>query len=110
MSAVAAPLRPARRITVARAARSGLAAWAIVALVVLGLTIADPSGFWTSANIANVLTGCVVLGLVALGQNLVVLTGGIDLSVGSMATLSASAERLWRPSWGVTIGCDGSSC
>ncbi len=89
MSAVAAPLRPARRITVARAARSGLAAWAIVALVVLGLTIADPSGFWTSANIANVLTGCVVLGLVALGQNLVVLTGGIDLSVGSMATLSA---------------------
>jgi ribose transport system permease protein len=35
-----------------------------------------------------VLTATVVLGLVALGQNLVVLTGGIDLAVGSTATLS----------------------
>jgi ribose transport system permease protein len=77
------------RWSIATAARSGLAAWAIVALLVLGLTVKDPSGFLAPPNIANVLTGTVVLGLAALGQHLVVLTGGIDLSVGSMATLSA---------------------
>jgi ribose transport system permease protein len=79
----------ASRWSIATAARSGLAAWAIVALLVLGLTVKDPSGFWAPPNIANILTGTVVLGLAALGQHLVVLTGGIDLSVGSMATLSA---------------------
>ncbi|WP_261987075.1 ABC transporter permease [Actinomadura sp. HBU206391] len=73
----------------ATAARTGAAAWAIVALVVVGLTIAEPAGFWAPVNIANVLTMTVVLGLVALGQHVVVLTGGIDLAVGSTATLSA---------------------
>jgi ribose transport system permease protein len=71
------------------AARTGVAAWVIVALVVAGLTVAEPGGFWAAVNLANVLTATVVLGLVALGQHIVVLTGGIDLSVGSTATLSA---------------------
>lgn len=69
-------------------ARSGLAAWAIVALLVLWLTIDDASAFWSTASIANVLTGMVVLGLVALGQHLVVVSGGIDLAVGSTATVA----------------------
>jgi len=87
VTAIAAPGRR-RRVTVGWIARSGLAAWAIVALLVLGLTVAKPAGFWAAPNLANVLTATVVLGLVALGQNLVVLTGGIDLAVGSTATLS----------------------
>ena len=78
-----------RRFDVSSIARSGLAAWSIVALVVVGLTVVDPAGFWSEPNIANVLTAMVVLGLVALGQNIVVLTGGIDLAVGSTATLGA---------------------
>jgi len=89
VSAIAATVRRPRQLGLAWIAQSGLAAWIIVALLVVGLTIADPSGFWTARNIANVLIACVVLGLVAVGQNLVVLTGGIDLSVGSAASLSA---------------------
>ena len=89
MSVIAATVRRPRQLGLAWIAQSGLAAWIIVALLVVGLTIADPAGFWTARNIANVLTACVVLGLVAVGQNLVVLTGGIDLSVGSLASLSA---------------------
>jgi ribose transport system permease protein len=88
MSAIAVAARR-RRFDVAWIARSGLAAWIIVALLVAGLTIAEPTSFWTARNIANILTATIVLGLVALGQNLVVLTGGIDLSVGSAASLSA---------------------
>ncbi len=88
-TALAAPRTPGRRWSLAEAGRSGVAAWVIVLLLVLGLTLEDPAGFWTSANIANVLTATVVLGMVSLGQHLVVLTGGIDLSVGSMASLTA---------------------
>ena len=94
MSTLAVAARRPRQLSIAWIARSGLAAWIIVALLVVGLTIADPTGFWTTRNIANVLTATVVLGLVALGQNLVVLTGGIDLSVGSMASLSALLTAL----------------
>lgn len=94
MTAVAAPAggvsgRGRLAAALSGAARTGLAAWTIVALIVAALTVADPGGFWTAANIANVLTATVVLGVVALGQHMVVLTGGIDLSVGSTATLSA---------------------
>jgi ribose transport system permease protein len=89
VSAATVAARRPRRVDAAWIARSGLAAWVIVALVVAGLTIAEPTRFWDAANIANVLTATVVLGLVALGQNVVVLTGGIDLAVGSTATLSA---------------------
>jgi ribose transport system permease protein len=94
MSAIAATVRRPRQLGLAWVAQSGLAAWIIVALLVVGLTIADPAGFWTARNIANVLIACVVLGLVAVGQNLVVLTGGIDLSVGSLASLSALLTAL----------------
>lgn len=72
-----------------RPIRDGGAVWVVVALIVLGLTVADPAAFWSAASIATVLTSMVVLGLVALSQHLVVLSGGIDLSVGSTATLSA---------------------
>lgn len=80
---------PRQRFTLGSLARNGAAVWIVVGVVVLGLTIADGSRFWAPANLANVLTATVVLGLAALGQHVVVLSGGIDLSVGSTATLSA---------------------
>lgn len=89
MTTVAEQVVPARGRAFVHAVRSGLAAWVIVGVLVVGLTVVEPGGFWAAANIASVLTGTVVLGLVALGQYLVVLSGGIDLSVGSLATLSA---------------------
>ncbi len=69
--------------------RRGAAVWIVVVAIIVVLSVAKGSAFWAPANLAAVLTGTVVLGLVALGQHIVVLTGGIDLSVGSTATLSA---------------------
>jgi len=68
--------------------------WIVVLVAIVGLTVADGSGFWAPANIATVLTATVVLGLAALGQHVVVLSGGIDLAVGSVATLSALLTAL----------------
>ncbi|RPI96750.1 MAG: ABC transporter permease, partial [Chloroflexi bacterium] len=58
----------------------------VVTLVLYGMRNSDR--FWTERNIANLLRQSAFLGVVALGQTLVILTGGIDLSVGSLVKLS----------------------
>jgi ribose transport system permease protein len=50
----------------------------------IALSILSPH-FLTSNNLLNVLDQSVVVGIVAIGMTFVILTGGIDLSVGSVA-------------------------
>lgn len=47
------------------------------------------SDFATSPNILNVLTRTAFIGIIAVGMTFVIISGGIDLSVGSMAALIA---------------------
>lgn len=61
----------------------------LAALILFGLLVSDRFG--TSANMRNVLEQSAALGFVALGQTLVVLVGGIDLSIGAVVTVSAVA-------------------
>ena len=49
-----------------------------------GLALASPH-FLKSNNLLNLLDQSVVIGVVAIGMTFVILTGGIDLSVGSVA-------------------------
>src|SRR5579863_9816931 len=51
------------------------------------LSILSPH-FLTSNNLLNVLDQSVVVGIVAIGMTFVILIGGIDLSVGSLAGLT----------------------
>jgi len=67
---------------------SGGAVWLLVlAIVVIAALVSED--FRTVRNLANVSRQGVVLGLVALGQLVVVLTGGVDLSVGMIVRLTA---------------------
>jgi ribose transport system permease protein len=59
----------------------------ILLLVLFGLIVSDRFG--TMANARNVLEQSTALALVSLGQTLVIITGGIDLSVGSMVSLAS---------------------
>jgi len=68
--------------------RNGLAVWLIVAVLFAVLVIDRGSEFLSQQNVANVLSQSVVLALVAFGQTFVVISGGIDLSVGSLASLT----------------------
>ena len=45
--------------------------------------------FLTQNNISNLLRQIVINGLLSLGMLVVILSGGIDLSVGAVAALSA---------------------
>jgi len=57
----------------------------IVVLIIIGVSVSDRFG--TARNLWNVYEQSTGLALVSLGQTLVILTGGIDLSVGSMISL-----------------------
>lgn len=56
-------------------------------LIAFVLSLLSPY-FLTTANLLNLLDQSVVVGIVAIGMTFVILTGGIDLSVGSVAGLT----------------------
>jgi ribose/xylose/arabinose/galactoside ABC-type transport system permease subunit len=81
--------------------------YAAVLLLLVGSALyfsASESGFLTSANIENLLTSVSILWVAAMGMTFVVLTGGIDLSVGALVALSGLVlSKLYSgaafPSW-----------
>ena len=73
-----------------------------VALVILILAFAGLSpAFLTLANGINILQQTSTIGIMALGETLVILAGGIDVSVGSVLGLGGMvaimALMVWRP-------------
>lgn len=75
------------------------------ALILLAVVLsALQPRFLTFGNLENVLSQVVVLGIIAIGQTLVILTGGIDLSVGGIAALSSVAGGLVLLEYGTIPG------
>src|SRR5690606_30125883 len=56
-------------------------------LLVVAIAASLSSNFLTPGNIANLFQQASVVGVVAVGMTFVILTGNIDLSVGSVAAL-----------------------
>ena len=77
----------------------------IAVLFVTGTHVNDR--FSTLSNLLNIHQQATGLALVALGQTLAVLTGGIDLSVGSLisvtATLTSGISDATQGGWGMAI-------
>jgi ribose transport system permease protein len=67
----------------------------VIALVLLGiyLSLASPH-FLKTDNMVNITRQSSVTAILAVGQTLVILTSGIDLSVGAIAAISASAASV----------------
>jgi ribose transport system permease protein len=77
----------------------------------LALTIATPH-FLTAVNLSSVARQTAVINIMALGMTLVIITAGIDLSVGSMLAISglfgSMAIKAGQPplvAIGIGIGC-----
>jgi ribose/xylose/arabinose/galactoside ABC-type transport system permease subunit len=87
--AVRARPDPRRRRELASLAgrREVLVAAAIV--LVIGVSTAVHSYFWSSANISFIFADSIVVAFLALGESFVMLGRGIDLSVGSIMGMSA---------------------
>ncbi len=61
-------------------------------MLVLGLLLGvavNPHRFTAASNFSTVLTQVMVIGILGIGQTLVILTAGIDLSVGVIMVISS---------------------
>lgn len=84
---------------------------ALVVLIVIGAFL--NSNFLSPTNISNVLTRSSFIGIIAVGATFVIIAGGIDLSVGSMAAfiagmmiiiMNAVVNSVGTNVWTVVIG------
>lgn len=80
-----------------RSGAQNLAALLIV-LVVLFLTFSSPR-FLTVGNVENLVVQIAPLLLAALGQTVVILTGGLDVSVGAVIGLTTAIVSLPMSAW-----------
>ncbi|NJM29334.1 MAG: ABC transporter permease [Rhizobiales bacterium] len=81
--------------------------WVAVALGILVavMTATEPS-FGTADNISNMTRNFAPFGIMALGMMIVIITGGIDLSVGSvmgLVTIVAGLFLTWEYPWYVAM-------
>ena len=77
--------------------------WALVAAILVA-TVAiyflDPSrAFFSSRSLSNLLHDAALYGVLALGATVVIVSGGIDLSVGSVVALSAIVAAKLMKEW-----------
>ncbi len=76
----------------------------LIVLIAVGASVSPL--FFTVGNFVDILYQSSIVGVMAIGQFLVILTGGIDLGVGSMLALSAVTGGLgmvFGPPVGITI-------
>jgi ribose transport system permease protein len=81
---------------------SQVAAAGALIVVVIALSIASPY-FLTANNLFNVCVQIAVVAIIAVGQTMVILTAGIDLSVGSVAGLSGVMGTMAMSNWGMPM-------
>lgn len=79
---------------------------ALALLVILGISLNE--NFLSYSNLTNVLARSSFIGIIAIGATFVITSGGLDLSVGSMAAVIAGVMIIVMnsliPSMGITWG------
>src|SRR3954471_18268387 len=95
-STVAAASPPGMRTRLRRLLRvsGSLQAYIGVVLVILLGLATKGEVFWNQTNLTNAVGAFASRGILAVGVTLVILTGGIDLSVGSVLAFSSMTSAL----------------
>ncbi len=95
---VDAPVAAARKPASGLAARASqglqqMLAFGTLIVLMIFFSITSPN-FFTESNITSILLATAVIGILAVGTTLVIITGGIDLSIGTGMALSAVVTGL----------------
>lgn len=101
MSNTAIPTVSQRSIVVARLRGSlqQVLAFASLIVILVFFSIASPH-FLTANNLVSILTAATVTGVLALGTTFVIITGGIDLSIGTGMILCGVMAGVFLTYWG----------
>jgi len=78
-----------------------------IILILAFLGISQSEFFFTPYNLGNILLHMSPLALIALGQSLVMLTGGIDLSVGGVVSMTTAIASYWIIGDNIVFGAIG---
>ncbi|CAN5516264.1 ABC transporter permease [soil metagenome] len=77
----------------------------LISLVILVVLLSFLSPYFLEVNnLFNVFQQITVLAIIALGATMVIISGGIDLSVGSVAALSGMLAGVSFGAWGLPMG------
>jgi ribose transport system permease protein len=79
-----------------------LLAFGALTLIFVGFSIAS-TNFLKFDNVVGILIATAVNGVLALGVTFVIITGGIDLSIGTMMTLSAVMTGVFITFWQLPV-------
>jgi ribose transport system permease protein len=79
-----------------------LMSFAALIMIFIVFSIASEN-FFKFSNIIGILLATAVNGILALGVTFVIITGGIDLSVGTMMTFSAVMTAVFITKWGLPL-------
>jgi D-xylose transport system permease protein len=86
-------------------ARNGV--WIGFFLLVIVISVLTQGGFLQPRNLTNLLRQTSINGILAAGMTLVILLGGIDLSIGSLVALAGVAVGVSQLNWGWNVGLGG---
>ena len=96
-------------LSMARLAKSlELRMFGLALTIAVVLSVLSPH-FLSPNNLMNLLDQSVVIGIVAIGMTFVILTGGIDLSVGSVAGLTGVILGLALQEYSIPVAIAPSS-
>ncbi|CDI48966.1 ABC transporter permease [Clostridium tetani] len=77
----------------------------ILVMLMIALTVMKPV-FMTGNNIMTILLQTAVIAVIAIGETLVIITSGIDLSVGSLVAISGVASAIFmRDGMNMILAC-----
>lgn len=75
----------------------------ILIVILIAFGIASPF-FFSATTLTNILLQSSMIGCIALGETLVIITAGIDLSLGAMVGVAAVVSALAQP-YGTFVAC-----
>lgn len=83
------------RVSIARSLLTGpFSRWLLLAIALIVVTVLSQGSFVQPTNIFNLLRQASFVGVVAVGQTMVIITGGIDLSVGSTMAIGSVVSTI----------------
>src|ERR1700751_751468 len=96
------PAAPRLRALLAPAALQKLLAFASLVLLLIYFSVASPA-FMQTDNMINILQATAVNGVLAIASTFVIITAGIDLSVGTLMTFCAVIAGVVLTFWGLPM-------
>ncbi len=73
-------------------------------VVTVAISIGSQGNFWAPVNINNLMVSAAVTAIPAIGMTLVIVTGGIDVSIGSMLGLVAAiGGKFFEAGWSIPV-------